>query len=113
MNTACIIVNPKVNSIDTQMTNETPGARSIETELLMMLAMFVNHGTDSFCVRDSGGNDSGNERKAMTRENTDNTLATKHGSRYGWVSKMVPTNQPQRAAGSESSPPMNGPNIKI
>ena len=58
------------------------------------------------------GRDSGNLKYANTNETRDRPPAAIHGSKYGYVSKIVSTNISQRAAGLDNSPPMNGPMVK-
>ncbi len=62
MKTACMIVKPKVNNIETQIISEMFWDLSIEAEFFIIWLIRAAHGNGSDLTRDSGGRDSGSER---------------------------------------------------
>ena len=81
MNTECMMVNPRMNSVATQIMAPMPGLPNIATELRVMSMNWRPHETRSVGCAASTSMDSGSLKYASTKEPVERTLAMTHGNR--------------------------------
>ena len=81
MNTACMMVKPKENSIPTTISRPTAGVRSIPAMPETDVRKVVAHPRGEDVVRRLVGSDSGRRVTAMRSATMERTLANTQGSK--------------------------------